>query len=326
MSRQKSLGLGSGHKGFRFRHLPLPLLVLGILFAALQDNIALFQHTTGDNGISQRDEAEHDDSLRNNNNFPPILEKDGKRENKGTLLILEKVSKTGTTSLRNHLFEVMNFDDGYEKKYRKENAAKEVCFRSSNGYSNKTHPEIIKPKFRNVNQSFPPCSCEMDVFLSHMSRIPEKMDTYFGMCNLTNVDVLSVIPLRLGTRIDSEIQYGHKILCLDPTKSIFDNCMDYKFNPYVEYSHNPLATRTCIFDFMDGTFQIPHSNPTKNNRFDCTTKVCEDSIKFAKREEAKHIQQLQEKFPLCDVEELRSLLLLPLEEGGQENNRTLNSQ
>ena len=77
MSRQKSLGLGSGHKGFRFRHLPLPLLVLGILFAALQDKIALFQHTTGDNGISQRDEAEHDDSLRNNNNFPPILEKDG---------------------------------------------------------------------------------------------------------------------------------------------------------------------------------------------------------------------------------------------------------
>ena len=33
---RKSLGLGSGHKGFRFRHLPLALLVVGILFATLQ--------------------------------------------------------------------------------------------------------------------------------------------------------------------------------------------------------------------------------------------------------------------------------------------------
>ena len=56
----------------------------------------------------------------------------------------------------------------------------------------------------------------------------------------------------------------------------------------------------------------------EKDRFECTTKVCEESIELVKREEAKHIQQLQEKPPVCDIQELHSLLLPPLVDMGKQ--------
>ena len=69
------------------------------------------------------------------------------------------------------------------------------------GVSNDT-PRII---FGATPRSIP----ETDLFLSHMTRFPKKMDHFFGRHDLTNVDVLLVISLQPDTRIDSKIQYGH---------------------------------------------------------------------------------------------------------------------
>ena len=105
------------------------------------------------------------------------------------LIVLEKVSKTGTTSIRDSLLQ---------------HAGEETCFRSSNGFSG-----------RNKIHTLSRCSCTTKVIISHLSRFPKFMEHVIGHCDLSKFEILSVIPVRQD-RIDSELNYGQTFLSLDP--------------------------------------------------------------------------------------------------------------
>ena len=141
------------------------------------------------------------------------------------------------------------------------------------------------------------------------------MEHAFGHCDLRNADVLSIIPLR-DDRIDSEVNFGVKILKLKPNKSVLENKFNYEFDPYVTYSRNPLKTRTCIFSFVDGSVDLPHDNLTNKTErhFECRSEVCKNSIEEIKEKERIQLKTLHEEFPICEKNELHRLLKLNFNE------------
>jgi hypothetical protein len=157
---------------------------------------------------------------------------------------------------------------------------------------------------------FQKCPCEADVLISHLSRFPTAMQHLLGHCDLQNVDVLSVIPLRDG-RIRSELSYGQSYLQLDPGQSVLQNIYSYNFDPYVEYSRNVFKNRTCLFPFLDGTFALGHSNPTAGN-FTCSSEVCKESVALIKMRELAQLEKLRENYPMCDKIEINVLMKLGL--------------
>ncbi len=197
------------------------------------------------------------------------------------LIVLEKVSKTGTTSIRDFLLQ---------------QAGEETCFRSSNGFSG-----------RNKIHTLGRCSCDTTkVIISHLSRFPKFMEHVIGHCDLSKFEIVSVIPVRQD-RIDSELNYGQTFLSLDPHKSIFDNPLNYGFNPYRDYSSNPFANRTCLFDFIKGWPWLPKKNPTKKKTFKCKSEVCERSVLYAKSKEREELERLHQTYPCCTQRELALL-------------------
>ena len=198
-----------------------------------------------------------------------------------TIIVLEKVSKTGTTSLRDHFI-----------KYTK------VCFHGVNGFKSEQDVRTDREK----------CPCDTEVLISHLSRFPSYMEHVLGHCNLSTVLVVSIIPVREG-RIDSELNYGQRILGLDPEKSVLDNRLGYQFTPYADYAANVLANTTCLFDFITGVPQLPRRNPTRLEPFKCTTKVCAESVQYIKTQEAKQLKLLRQKYPICSESQLAPLRL-----------------
>lgn len=204
---------------------------------------------------------------------------------KRTIVIFEKVPKTGTTSLRKHFVRIPN-----------------TCNVDVNGFWNESLVAIDKK---------PKCRCEDDIIISHLTRFPAFMEHALGHCQFQNVDVLSVIPIRYN-RIDSELDYGQNFLGLSPNKSIFDNMYSYKFNPYLEYSQNILKNRTCLYPFINGGLKILHENPTSSGKFTCTSDACNRSIEVVKLQEQNQLEKLHQEFPICDTAELSTLLNLSI--------------
>ena len=113
---------------------------------------------------------------------------------------------------------------------------------------------------------------------SHFSRFGDFMERVLGHCDRKHLEIVSVIPVRLGnnagrSRISSEINYGHTIIGLNNSRSIYDNDVNYQFNPYEEYTHNPLKDTTCYFDFLSGPFELERRNPTVGENFTCATAI-----------------------------------------------------
>ena len=204
------------------------------------------------------------------------------RKTNRTLVIVETVTQTGTTSIRDHVL-----------KFSK------ACFHGTNGFSNNTEYKISTLKR---------CPCDTEVLISHLSRFPSYITHVLGHCDLSAVRVVSVIPVREG-RIYLELNYGQLILGLDPQKSVLDNIFGYKFTPYVDYSSNPFANTTCLFDFIAGVLRAPRSNPTKMTPFKCETKECEDSVRYIVSQEAQQLKLLRQTFPVCSQSQLAPLHL-----------------
>lgn len=216
-----------------------------------------------------------------------------------TLVILQKVPKTGTTSLRDHF-----------SAKKKSSMNFTFCFQGINGFLNETDIGDFS--------RFHKCPCHTNLLLSHLTQYPQYMRHILGNCDLSETRVLSVIPVRKD-RIHSELQYGALFLKLDPSKSVFQNKYGYRFNPYETYRHNVYQTETCLYNFVENsaTLSLPHSNPTnkKKNHFECLTDECRESVDSILRQEALQLTRLEEEFPICDSNELMGLLRLAPVEG-----------
>ena len=218
-------------------------------------------------------------------------------EKRRTLVIIEKIPKAATSSLRDHVLGLSN---------------RVVCFRPSKHFRHLNQRELVDLK---------PCPCETDILISHLSRSPIYMKHLLGHCPLQNIDILSIIPLR-SDRINSELSYSQskQRLNLSPNRSVLDNKFHYNFNPYLNYSNNIMKTRTCVYPFIEGELDIPHSNPTKKTAFSCLSAECRNSIAFIKKQEENQIIRLRGLFSICNATELSTLLLLDMKQKKYESN------
>lgn len=213
-----------------------------------------------------------------------------------TTYIIQKVSKTGTTSLVKH--------------FAKHPSLK-FCYHLTNGYD----PNLLF-ELGHLGK----CECDTDVVISHSSRFPGFLEAVFGHCDLDAMNFVNIIPIRLrnptnasdhtSERVDSDINYGvfTSALDLDPTKSIFENHHNYHFNPYECsagecYVNDLHGAEVCYIDFIYW-FDMPnenHANPFPRS-FECETEICNHSIAAAHNIEEAHIALLRSTREECDRE------------------------